>query len=55
MLLEAVIVLVVVGLVLYLVEANIPMAPGFKTAIRAVAILALCAWLLRAFGIVRLP
>lgn len=44
-----VIVLVVVGLVLYLVETFIPMAPGFAVAIRAVVILALCLYLLRIF------
>lgn len=52
---EALIVLVVVGLVLYLVTTYIPMPPAFKTVIIAIAILILCVWLLSAFGIVDMP
>lgn len=46
-----IIVLVIVGVVLYLIETYVPMAPGFKIAVRVIAILALCLYLLRAFGI----
>ena len=46
-----VIVLVILGVALYLIETYVPMAPGFKVAIRVVVILALVLYLLRAFGI----
>ncbi len=42
-------VLVVVGLVLYLIENYVPMSQAIKT------VLALCIWLLNAFGIVSIP
>lgn len=44
-------VLIIVGLVLYLVETYIPMAPPFKIIIRVVVILFLCVWLLQLLGI----
>ena len=52
---NAIIVLVVIGLVLYLIENYIPMSPPIKTVLRVVVVLALCVWLLNAFGIVNTP
>lgn len=46
-----IVVLVVVGVVLWLVETQLPMDPAVKTIIRVVVILAVCLWLLSAFGI----
>lgn len=45
------IVLVVVGVVLWLVNTYIPMAPPIKTIINVVAVLALIIWLLKAFSV----
>ena len=45
------IVLVLVGVALYLIETYVPMAAGFKTVIRVVAILLLIVYLFRAFGL----
>lgn len=53
--LSIIVVLVVIGLVLYLIENYVPMSPPIKTVIRVVVILALCIWLLNAFGIVNIP
>jgi hypothetical protein len=50
-----IIVLVVIGLVLYLIETYVPMAQPIKTVLRVVVVLALCLWLLNAFGIVNIP
>jgi hypothetical protein len=47
-----VVVLIVLGLVLYLVETNIPMAQPFKLVIRVVVILGLALYLLRAFALI---
>jgi hypothetical protein len=49
-----IITLVVVGLVLYLIENYVPMSDPIKKVLRVVVVLALCLWLLRAFGIVNL-
>lgn len=48
-------VLVIVGVVLYLVETYIPMAPPIKVVIRVVVVLILCLWLLRVFGVGDIP
>jgi hypothetical protein len=50
-LIHIIVVLVVIGVVLWLVETYIPMAEGFKVAIRVIVILALCLFLLRTFGL----
>ena len=50
-----IIVLVVIGLVLYLIENYVPMSQPIKTVLRVVVVLALCIWLLNAFGIVNIP
>ena len=54
---ELLVLLIVVGVVFYLVETYIPMAPPIKTVIRVVAVLALCVFLLNYFGVThfRLP
>ncbi len=48
---EILVTLVVVGVVLYLVNAFVPMAPPIKTVINVLVILCLCVWLLNVFGI----
>lgn len=48
---QVLIVLVVVGVILWLVQTYIPMAPPIKTVITIVVVLFLCIWLLRVFGI----
>ena len=50
-----IIVLIVLGLLLYLVETYIPMAPPFKVVIRVVVVLFLILYLLRVFGIADIP
>ena len=52
---QLVIFLAVLGLVLYLVETQIPMSPPIKTVIRVVVVLCLCIWLLRLAGFVDIP
>lgn len=51
---EALIVLVIVGVCLYLVNAFVPMAPPIKTVINVIVVLFLCVWLLDFFGIVNM-
>jgi uncharacterized membrane protein len=46
-----IVVLVVIGVVLYLVNTYIPMAPIIKTIINVVVVIALCLWLLDMFGL----
>jgi hypothetical protein len=48
-LIELVVILIVVGVVLYLIETQIPMDAGIKTVIRVVVILVVVLWLLRLF------
>jgi len=43
--------LVVCGVVLYMVNQYIPMAPPIKVVINVVVVLLLCVWLLDAFGL----
>lgn len=52
---QALIVLVVVGFVLWLILTYIPMADPIKKIIIAVAVLVLCLWLLSTFAGVRVP
>ena len=47
--------LVVVGVVLYLVNNYVPMAPPIKTILNVVVVVAVCVWLLRVTGIVDIP
>jgi hypothetical protein len=48
---QILIVLVVVGVIFWLVETYIPLAPPIKVVIRVVLVLALCLWLLSIFGL----
>lgn len=48
-------VLVIIGVCLYLVEAYIPMAAPIKLVIRIVVVLFLVLWLLQVFGITDMP
>jgi hypothetical protein len=47
-----IVVIVVVGVVLWMVEAYVPMSPPVKIVLRVVVVLALAVYVLRAFGIV---
>jgi len=57
LLIEIVIVLVIVGVVLYLINTYIPMAPPIKTILNVIVILIVCLWLLSVLGLFsgRLP
>jgi hypothetical protein len=50
-LIQLIVLLVVVGLVLWLVETQIPMDPTIKTIIRIVIVLAVIVWLLSLVGL----
>jgi hypothetical protein len=55
-LIELVLVLVVIGVVLWLVETQLPIDAGIKTIIRVVVIVVVVLWLLRLFvGDVQIP
>lgn len=47
-----IITLVVLGVVLWLVDSQLPIAEPFKTLIRVIVVLAVCLWLLRFIGLV---
>lgn len=47
-----VIVLVVVGVALWAINAYIPMARSVKTILNVVVVVFLCVWLLQSFGII---
>lgn len=49
---QPLIVLIVLGVILYMVETYIPMAPPIKIVIRVVVVLLLCLYLLRLAGFV---
>lgn len=48
---QLLVLLVVIGVVLYLVNTYVPMAAPIKTILNVVVVLAVCIWLLSAFGI----
>lgn len=50
-LISLLIMLVIVGVVLYLINTLIPMDPKIKTIINVVVVIAVCLWLLQAFGL----
>jgi hypothetical protein len=50
-LVSIVLVLLVVGVVLWLINAYVPMAGPIKTLLNAVVVIVLVWWLLKAFGI----
>lgn len=46
--------LVVVGVILWLVQTYIPLAPPIKTVLNVVVVLLLCLWLLNIFGVLNM-
>ena len=50
-LITIILVIVVVGVVLWLINTYVPMAPNIKTLLNVVVVICLVLWLLRAFGI----
>lgn len=53
--LQLLVLLVIFGVVLYLINTYIPMAPPLKTVLNVVVVLFLCVWLLNAFGLLSGP
>ena len=53
-LISLLVVLIVVGVILWLINTYIPMAPPIKTVINVIVVLVLCLWLLSIFGITNL-
>jgi len=51
-LINVIIVLVIVGVLLYVVETLLPIDATIKRIIHIIVILAVCIWLLQAFGII---
>ena len=51
-LIHLIVVLVVVGVLLYLVNAYIPMAGSIKSILNAVVIIVVVLWLLSVFGLI---
>ena len=51
-LIHLVVVLVLVGVVLYLINAYIPMAGSIKSILNAVVIIVVVLWLLSVFGLI---
>jgi hypothetical protein len=47
--------IVIVGVILYLVNTYVPMAQPIKTILNIVVIVALCLYLLSAFGLLDMP
>ena len=45
------VILIVVGVILWLINTYVPMAPPIKTVINVIVVLFLCLWLLSLFGI----
>jgi len=55
-LISLIVALIIIGVLLYLVETQLPIAPSIKVIIRAVVILVVVLWLLQAFvGDIRVP
>lgn len=50
-LIALIVVLIIIGVLLWLIETEIPMNPTIKKIIRIVVIIAVCIWLLQIFGI----
>ncbi len=50
-LIEIVVVLVIVGVLLWLVNSYIPMAPAVKSLLNAVVVIALIIWILKLAGL----
>ena len=55
-LIQLVVVLVIIGVILYLIDTEIPMNPTIRKIIRVVVIVVVCLWLLQLFvGDVPIP
>jgi len=50
-LIYVVLALIVVGMVLWLINTYIPMAGSIKAILNVIVVIALCVWLLQAFGL----
>jgi predicted membrane protein len=50
-LINIVVVLIVVGVALWLINRYIPMASSIKTILNVVIVIAVCVWVLQAFGL----
>jgi len=50
-----IILIVIIGVVLWLVETYIPMAPPIKIILRVAVVIVLLLYILRAFGIADIP
>lgn len=50
-LIEIVVVLIVVGVLLWLINSYIPMAPAIKSLLNAVVVIVLIVWILKVFGL----
>jgi undecaprenyl pyrophosphate phosphatase UppP len=50
-LISLVVMLIIVGVALYLINTYIPMASSIKTILNVVVVIAVCVWLLQAFGL----
>lgn len=49
---ELLVVLVIVGVVLYVLNAVVPIDPKIRLIINAIAIVAVCLWVLSSFGLI---
>ena len=54
-LINIVVYLIIVGVVLWLINTYIPMAPAIRSTINVVVVVVVCMWLLRVFGIADVP
>ncbi|HEV7968616.1 MAG TPA: Thivi_2564 family membrane protein [Candidatus Acidoferrales bacterium] len=50
-LIQILVLLIVIGVVLYLINQYIPMAPSIKSILNAVVVIAVLIWLLNVFGL----
>jgi len=50
-LIYVVLALIVVGMVLWLINTYIPMAGSIKAILNVIVVIAVCVWLLQAFGL----
>ena len=50
-LIYVVLVLLITGVILWLINTYVPMAGSIKTILNAVVVIAVCVWVLQAFGL----
>ncbi len=50
-LIEVIIVLIVVGVIMWLINAYVPMASAIKSLLNAVVVIVLIVWILKVFGL----